>query len=223
MNRLIANHTSTSLTSTSLSLVLAATLALASACTDDTSDDKKATPTDAAADGSTDAGSSDDTGGASGNDAGGTTAKDTGSTASKDAGSTGSVDAGKPALSKHNSFDTALPITIGADATDEELAPTGEVDYFTFEGKKGDAVLIDIFAQEKAFEKTAIDTVMTLFDKDQKQIAENDDPTPRTTNDSAIFTILPADGTYYITVQECSHGSPPRRSTRRAPSPRTRP
>ena len=105
--------------------------------------------------------------------------------------------------SKHNSFDTALPIQVGADPTQEDLTPTGESDFFTFEGKKGDATYIGVVAQTTPFEKTSIDTVITIYDADKNQIAENDDPTPRDTNDSSIFTILPKDGTYYIVVQEC--------------------
>lgn len=186
-------------TATKLAAFLAVfSLVTTSACSDEP--DGGATPAadGGAVDGGTDAGGTDD---ATATDT--ATTQDTGST-TKDAGTTGPVDAGKPPVaSKHNSFDTALPITLGAEATAEKLAPVGELDYFTFEGKKGEAILIGVQAQETPFDKDSVDTVVTLFDADQKQIAENDDPLPRFTNDSQIFTILPKDGTYYVVVTEC--------------------
>ncbi len=133
---------------------------------------------------------------------------DTGSPADTGAADTGAADTGSAAdtagpPSKYNSFDTALELTLGADATAESLNPTGESDYFKFEGKKGAATYIGVAAQETAFDAEAIDTVITLYDADKNKIAVNDDPTPRNTNDSALYVILPKDGTYYVVVQEC--------------------
>jgi len=199
------NRQSPTLTTLLAGLAIAALALSLPACgSDDSGGGGGSTTTDAgtATDaGPTDAGTAKDT--TDGKDAG--TAKDAGS--AKDAGTAkdagGSKDTGGTTGSKHNSFGTALPLTVGADPTEETLAPTGELDYFTFEGKKGDAVYIGIAAQTTAFGKEFIDTVITLYDGEKKQIGENDDPTPRNTNDSAILTILPKDGTYYVVVQEC--------------------
>src|SRR5262249_33191546 len=48
-----------------------------------------------------------------------------------------------------------------------------------------------------------IDTVVTLFDANDKQIAENNDSVPPRNNDSELITVLPADGTYCVRVEEC--------------------
>ena len=188
-----------------------AAASLSAGCSDDGGGGGGGTTTQdaGATDGGTDTGSS--SGADSGSSSGG--AKDTGSSSGAvDAGSSGGSSSGATDTGsssgtttpgKHNALGTALPITVGAEATAEKLAPVGESDYFTFEGKKGDAMLIGVSAQQTAFDKNALDTVITLYDADQKQIAENDDPLPRFTNDSQIFTILPKDGTYYVVVTEC--------------------
>ena len=103
----------------------------------------------------------------------------------------------------NNSFEEAVELTFG-EAVEETLNPTADTDYFSFAGTKGQVVGLEIFAQDIPFEAIAIDTVMTLYDEGKNQIALNDDPFPRSTNDSRIYTILPADGTYYVEVEECT-------------------
>ncbi|APR77429.1 Rhs family protein [Minicystis rosea] len=106
----------------------------------------------------------------------------------------------------NHSFETALPLDIDT-SFDSDLFPAGTVDYYSFEGKAGQAV--DIFVQAQAivsgaeFDPTYIDTIVTLFDASKNQIAENNDGVPRNSNDSELVTVLPADGTYYVRVQEC--------------------
>lgn len=89
---------------------------------------------------------------------------------------------------------------------DDDLIPTGDVDWYYFEGKKGQLVRVNVFAQGTSapFAADAIDTVITLYGPDQKPYAFNDDPVPRDNNDSDLFTILPADGKYYIQITECN-------------------
>jgi hypothetical protein len=87
-----------------------------------------------------------------------------------------------------------------------DLATTGQQDFYRFPGKKGDAVMIDIDAQffDKAeYDPTYIDSVVTLFNADGVQVAQNDDPIEYYTNDSRLYTILPADGEYCLRVEEC--------------------
>jgi hypothetical protein len=47
-----------------------------------------------------------------------------------------------------------------------------------------------------------MDLVITIFDSSKTQIAQNDDPFPRDTQDSKLYTVLPEDGDYYIKVEE---------------------
>ena len=115
----------------------------------------------------------------------------------------GETTGGETTGDNNNSFDEAGTLVIG-EAAQESLNPTADVDYWTFEGTAGLPVAIFIDAQDVPFEDIAIDSVITLYDADKKVIAINDDPFPRTTNDSSIFTILPKDGTYYLRVEECT-------------------
>lgn len=132
--------------------------------------------------------------------------------APKDAGKdTTKKDTG-PVVDPDDKPETATAVTIGTtasptSATADQLDPTGDVDYWKFEGKKGQ--LISIFLQAQglqggvAFDADTLDTVMTLYGPDKQQIAFNDDPSTRVNNDSEILTVLPADGTYYVRVEEC--------------------
>ena len=94
-----------------------------------------------------------------------------------------------------------------AGAIEDSLTVTGDVDWFKFTGKKGDLIQLYLLTAQQdtgmAFDKLTIDSVLSLYGPDKELIATNDDPTPRTTNDSSLLTVLPADGTYYVQVQEC--------------------
>jgi hypothetical protein len=88
-----------------------------------------------------------------------------------------------------------------------DLATTGQQDFYRFPGKKGDVVAIDIdaqyFGEDTEYDPTYIDSVVTLFNEDGVQVAQNDDPFEYSTNDSRLYTILPADGEYCVRVEEC--------------------
>lgn len=43
-----------------------------------------------------------------------------------------------------------------------------------------------------------------FYDENGNQIAENDDPIPRNSNDSEIVTVIPANGKYYLRAEECN-------------------
>lgn len=86
-----------------------------------------------------------------------------------------------------------------------ELDPAdADADYFSFSGTAGDAVFIfaDAKPEGDEFAEGYIDTVLTIYDANENPVAINDDPFPRTSQDSALYTILPATGTYYIKVEE---------------------
>ncbi|RZO55205.1 MAG: hypothetical protein EVA89_26400 [Sandaracinaceae bacterium] len=87
------------------------------------------------------------------------------------------------------------PMTMGA------IAQPGDLDYYSFTGTAGQWVIIETNANPDD-DPEMIDTVITLYDESMTQIAENDDSQPRVNTDSEIITQLPADGTYYILVQE---------------------
>lgn len=88
--------------------------------------------------------------------------------------------------------------------------PDVDVDFFSFPGNAGDAVFIgsDAKPATNEFADFYIDLVVTLFDADGNQIAQNDDPFPRRSNDSSFYTVLPSDGTYYLKVEEFCEFAP---------------
>ena len=147
-------------------------------------------------------------GGKVGSGTGGTASAATASSASSTAatststgiGGSGGSGGGPPSCAN------ATPLAVGG-TFDDDLSPTGAVKYYSFDGSKGQALALFTFAQRSdksaAFDPTWIDTVLTLFDANQQQVAENNDTMEETSQDSVLFTILPADGTYCIRVEEC--------------------
>lgn len=106
----------------------------------------------------------------------------------------------------NDSFADADPIEVNADPTMARIAMPGDRDYYTFEGTAGTWMILSTEANPDD-DDTMIDTVITLYDGSMNQIAENDDSVPRASTDSEIITRLPADGTYYVLVQEFSQWS----------------
>ena len=129
------------------------------------------------------------------------TLRDTGS--APDQGTT-STDSGAPS-DGNDSFATATAVPnmaiMGA------LDPAGDLDYYSFEGMAGDWWVISTTANADD-DPMMIDTVVTLYDSNMQKVAENDDRLPRMNTDSELITRLPADGTYYVLVQEWSTWSP---------------
>ncbi|MCE7893009.1 MAG: hypothetical protein DYH12_25445, partial [Sorangiineae bacterium PRO1] len=78
--------------------------------------------------------------------------------------------------------------------------------WYKFDGKAGQALQIITAAKTGTdkFDPTYVDLVITMYDSTGKKIAEQDDPNPRTSNDPFLMTVLPADGTYYVRVVECT-------------------
>lgn len=109
----------------------------------------------------------------------------------------------------NHSFDTANDIGVGAMATAGTLQDAVTADYYKFMGKKGDRMIITAAAQRLTGKKdlndpTVTDTVVTIFDANKKAFAQDDDEFPRYSTDSQLFTELPADGEYYLTVEDCN-------------------
>jgi hypothetical protein len=93
-------------------------------------------------------------------------------------------------------------MTIGT-PVDGVINPPGDQDYYTFEGTEGQWLQFVTEANPDD-DPALVDTVITVFDADGNQLAENDDSQPRVNTDSEITTRLPATGTYYVLVQEYS-------------------
>ncbi len=105
-----------------------------------------------------------------------------------------------------HSFATALPLAVDAASPTAGMlpAPPTSKDYYSFAGKKGEAIEILTATAGAPFDPKYTNLVATLYDAGHIQLALNDDPWPRVSNAADLFTVLPADGTYYIVVNDCS-------------------
>lgn len=104
----------------------------------------------------------------------------------------------------NDTFATASDMAL-EEVVQAELNPVAtDVDFYQFTGTANQAifVLTDSKPDDDPYADGYPDLVVTLYDADQNQIAQNDDPFPRNTQDSALITRLPADGTYYLKVEE---------------------
>jgi hypothetical protein len=106
----------------------------------------------------------------------------------------------------NTSCDTAALLTLGSMNTlDGKLAPVGvDRDYYKVDLKKGQVVFLGADSKPEAdpYGETYPDAVLTLYGSDEKtQIARNDDGS--SSNNSELYYIVPADGTYCIEVTDC--------------------
>ncbi len=108
----------------------------------------------------------------------------------------------------NDSIADADPLDVDADTGLQSIVsdldtPDVDVDYWSFTGHAGPIeMLADAKPDGDPFAEGYLDLVVTLYDADGNQIAQNDDPFPQYTQDSLFYTILPADGTYYLKVEE---------------------
>lgn len=114
----------------------------------------------------------------------------------------GSPDADASMGDGNDSFAEAVPITLGEMASGV-IDPAGDVDYYSFTAMAGDWVFIATDANPDD-DPMMVDTVITLYDSAMTQVAENDDSLPRNNTDSELIYHVPADGMYFIEVQEWS-------------------
>jgi hypothetical protein len=103
----------------------------------------------------------------------------------------------------HEPNDTAgqaTPISYGTTLTDPDICPEADLDYYSFLASAGDTIIADIDAQNIG---SSLDSHLYLYDTDGVTVlTENDDYGAL---DSRIEYTLPADGTYYLKVQEYDH------------------
>lgn len=130
----------------------------------------------------------------------GTDMPDTGTMMDPDTGTT-DPDSGVMMGDGNDTFADATPLTEGMAMG--AIGEPGDLDYYSFEGAAGAWVILSTEANADD-DPEMVDTVITLYDSAMNQIAENDDGQPRVNTDSEIITQLPADGTYYVLVQEWS-------------------
>jgi len=101
----------------------------------------------------------------------------------------------------NDSPDAAQPIAVPSGVSGR-IDREGDVDYFAFEAKKGEALSLEIVARRA---RSALDSHLRILDAKGKQIALNDDLRlgKRTTSDSWLENwTAPADGKYVVEVRD---------------------
>ncbi|HXF05773.1 MAG TPA: DVUA0089 family protein [Blastocatellia bacterium] len=78
------------------------------------------------------------------------------------------------------------------------INPAGDVDFFVFDGRRGQQLLVDIDAQTLT-PPSSLDSVVTLMDSRGNQLAENDDADGSL--DSRLQVTLPSTGRYLIRIR----------------------
>jgi hypothetical protein len=122
-------------------------------------------------------------------------------------GTDGNRDGGGGGTDGNDSFAQAVSVTVGMTGVMERIGTPGDHDFFSFAATAGTWYVIDTEANPDD-DDTMVDTVITLYDASMTQIAENDDSVPRVNTDSELIWHCPADGTYYLELQEFSDWSP---------------
>jgi len=97
----------------------------------------------------------------------------------------------------NDNFDSAFGINIG-ELFEADINPAGDQDFYSFQGSSGQRVSIDVDAGSLS-PTSELDSILTLYDKNQTLIKENDDYNdfdPRINGFS-----LPSTGIYYVRVK----------------------
>ncbi|MFA7369856.1 MAG: PPC domain-containing protein, partial [Kiritimatiellales bacterium] len=103
--------------------------------------------------------------------------------------------------------DVTLPVIING-----RIETPGDRDVFRFTAQKGDTLVAEVNARRL---DSPLDSLLTLTDRDGKQVAINDDHSDPGSGlnthhaDSYIRAELPADGTYYVHLTDTAHQGGP--------------
>lgn len=89
---------------------------------------------------------------------------------------------------------------IGLDNTINGVATNEDIDYYKFQGKKGERVSLEVEAIRLGY---LFDPAVALLDSNRFEIAVSDD-TPLTKQDCWISVLLPEDGEFFVAVRESS-------------------
>jgi Bacterial pre-peptidase C-terminal domain len=114
----------------------------------------------------------------------------------------------------NHDFGTAVAIELNtAKRTAGTLVDVDKTkDFYRFQGKSGERITLIVRAQDLAMtngsDPRVVDTVVTVFDANKTQLAQNDDVFPRDSTDSQLFTVLPTDGIYYVAIEGCASAFP---------------
>jgi hypothetical protein len=136
-----------------------------------------------------------------------TTTTQTGAGGGTGGGGTGGAGGG---AGDNHDFAGAIPVDVNAaNGTAATLVDAMTKDFYKFSGKKGDRLTFVARAQSlvqggTGDDNTIVDTVVTVYDSKQQPIAQDDDAWPRFGRDAQLFTILPEDGDYYVSVEDCN-------------------
>ncbi len=148
-----------------------------------------------------------DTGSGGAGGAGGATNSQS-STSSQMTGNPTSGPGGAGGMSQGHSFDNPFTIMVNdmTPAMGTLPDPVTSQDFYKFTGMAGEKIAIATTAKTgmDAFDPTYLDLVVTLYDASHNQIARQDDPWPRFSNDPQLYTFLPSAGDYFVEVQECN-------------------
>ena len=95
---------------------------------------------------------------------------------------------------ENGGFDTAQALTLPC-AVEGTIKGERDVDVYTFDGKKGDTVTVDVQAARFG---SPVDGFLTVYDADRKVIGSADDVNG--SPDPVLTVTLPRDGTYFIAL-----------------------
>ena len=102
----------------------------------------------------------------------------------------------------NDAWSQATATAYGTTVSDGDVCPAGDVDYYAFAGQVGDTIIADVDAQSLG---SALDSYLVLYNTDGvSQLDQNDN---HDGPDSRIVCQLPANGTYYLKVQDANHPS----------------
>ncbi len=100
---------------------------------------------------------------------------------------------------RNDGFDSGQKISV-PQIIRAEINNQRDVDVYSFEGKKGQRVEIEVFGRRHG---SVIDSMITVYDSRGQQVAFNDDANKETT-DSKIVLTVPKTGTYHISIIEAN-------------------
>ncbi|WP_437185774.1 PPC domain-containing protein [Planctomicrobium sp. SH668] len=115
---------------------------------------------------------------------------------------------------------TALPVVEEAEPNTEFTAPQSisknvtvagritseDVDYYSFEAKKGERISAEVFGMRMGLSTGSnyFDPYVAILNSDRFELAANDDH-PLVLNDAIASVIAPEDGTYFIQIRDASY------------------
>ncbi len=123
-----------------------------------------------------------------------------------DGGADGGIDGGSL---PGQSFDTAIPISAAFPPTPTAGTLDGASTRAFYQLRLHQGDRLEIWTQTAAANASTaapsvIDTVVTMWNSARQPIAQDDDGWPRSSTDSQLYLRVPADGDYYVTVEDCN-------------------